>query len=92
MKEGEASGRLQAWSSPWPHSWEKLQEEQAQAQPGFGCADGKLGMPSEPAHGNVGSVGCALPWSIPGRSTKVRRQGCGLHVPRATTHNVLCLE
>lgn len=92
MKEGEPSGRLQAWSSTWPHSWEKLQEEQTQAQPGFGCADGKLGMPSEPAHGNVGSMGCALPWSIPRRSTKVRRQGCGLHVSRATTHDMLCLE
>ena len=70
----------------------KLQEEWAWAQPGFGCADGKLGKPSGLAHGNVGIVDCPLPWSIPGRSTEVRQQGCGLHVSRATTHNVLCVE
>lgn len=40
--KGEASGRLQAWSSPWPHSWEKLQEEQAQRSQGLGVQMGSL--------------------------------------------------
>lgn len=59
----------------------KLQEERARAQPEFGCADGKLDKPSEPAHGNVGSVDCRLPGQFPGGPLRSGSRAVGFTSP-----------